>query len=115
MSGSNPGIASDTVSETIRRVLANGRGLASSYTFGGLGNGVVKNILPSVDKIIPRLTLLAGSANTGNVLIGFNGSPIYPLAPGDTVILESINPAASNLCVGDGTVDQKGNVLYWIG
>ena len=30
MSGSNPGIASDTVSETIRRVLANGRGLASS-------------------------------------------------------------------------------------
>ena len=115
MSGSNPGIASDTVSETIRRVLANGRGLASSYTFGGLGNGVVNNILPSVDKIISRLTLLAGSANTGNVLIGFNGSPIYPLVPGDTVILESINPAASNLCVADGTVDQKGNVLYWIG
>lgn len=42
------------------------------------------------DYIVKRITVRASSSNTGSVLVGEGDTDVYPLAAGDSVILENI-------------------------
>jgi hypothetical protein len=64
---------------------------------------VQRPLLAAVNRILPRITITNSGTNT--VLIGYNGSPTYPLLSGASYTATWKNPVKAGLCWND-----QGNV-----